>query len=66
MLLLKNKDARIVHRGYYFPKVEIKNYNVMIDEQNFSDLQLEVILEHMITFRKMLHVKEMVTRLAVY
>ena len=27
----ENEDNRKVHTGYYLPKVEIKNYNVMID-----------------------------------
>ena len=26
-----------VHSGYYLPKVEIKNYNVMINGKNFFD-----------------------------
>ena len=26
-----------MHTGYYFPKREIKDYNVMIDRRNFFD-----------------------------
>ena len=37
VLPFKNKNDRKVSTGYYLPKVEIKNYNVMIDGQNFFD-----------------------------
>ena len=36
-LLFENEDDRKVHTGYYFPKLEIKDYNVMIDGKNFFD-----------------------------
>ena len=35
VLVFQNEAQRISHRRYYFPTVEIKNYNVMINEQNF-------------------------------
>ena len=35
--LLKNKNDRTSHSTYYFPKVEIKDYNVMIDGKNLLD-----------------------------
>ena len=35
-MLFENGD-RIVHTGYYLPKVKIKDYNVMIDRQNVFD-----------------------------
>ena len=31
VLLFVNENDRKVHTGYYLPKVEIKEYNVMID-----------------------------------
>ena len=34
---LENKDDRTVSTKYYLPTVEIKDYNVMIDGQNFFD-----------------------------
>ena len=37
VLSFKNEGDRKVHIGYYFPKVEIKDYNIMIDEKNFFD-----------------------------
>ena len=37
VLSLENGDNRKVSTGYYLPKVEIKDYNVMIDGKNFFD-----------------------------
>ena len=37
VLLFENENDRKVHKGYYLPKVEIKDYNVMIDGKNFFD-----------------------------
>ena len=34
VLLFENEDDSKVHAGYYLPKVEVKDYNVMIDEKN--------------------------------
>ena len=31
----ENEDDRRLHSNYYLPKVEVKNYNVMIDGKNF-------------------------------
>ena len=33
VLSFENEDDRKVHTGYYLPKVETKNYNIMIDEK---------------------------------
>ena len=35
--MFENEDDRKVHTGYYLPKVEIKEYNFMIDGRNFLD-----------------------------
>ena len=35
VLSIKNKVGSIIHTGYQLPTVEIKNYNVMVDERNF-------------------------------
>ena len=32
-----NEDDRKLHSTYYLPKVEIKDYNVMVDGKNFFD-----------------------------
>ena len=37
VLSFENEDDRRSHSTYYLPKVEIKNYNVMIDGRNFFD-----------------------------
>ena len=37
VLSFENEDDRKVHKGYSLPKVEIKCYNVMIDEKIFFD-----------------------------
>ena len=36
-LLSENEGDRKVHTGYYLPKVEIKDYNFMVDGQNVFD-----------------------------
>ena len=36
VFFLKNENDRTSHSNYYLPKVEIKNYNVMIDGKTFS------------------------------
>ena len=37
ILLFENQNDRRVLTGYYFPKVEIKDYNFMIDGKNLFD-----------------------------
>ena len=37
VLSFQNEDQRKSHSTYYLPKVEIKDYNVMIDGRNFFD-----------------------------
>ena len=37
VLAFEGDAQRIVHTGYYFPNVEIKDYNVMINGENFFD-----------------------------
>ena len=41
VLSFENNTDRTVHRGYYLPKVEINNYNVMINRQFFFDQQVK-------------------------
>ena len=36
-LFFENEDGRTSHSTYYLPKVQIKDYNVMIDGRNFFD-----------------------------
>ena len=37
LLFFENENDRTSHWSYYLPKVEIKDYNVMIDGRNFFD-----------------------------
>ena len=37
VLAFENDTQGTVHSGYYLPNVEIKNYNVMINGENFFD-----------------------------
>ena len=37
VLAFENKDDRTVHTKYYLPIVEVKDYNVTINVQNFFD-----------------------------
>ena len=37
VLSFENENDRVSHATYYLPKVEIKDYNVMIDGRNFFD-----------------------------
>ena len=37
LLSFENEDDRTSHSIYYLPKVEMKDYNVMIDCKNFFD-----------------------------
>ena len=36
-LAIENDTQRTLHTGPYLPNVEIKNYNVMINGENFFD-----------------------------
>ena len=35
--MLENEGDRKVHTGYYLPKVEINDYNIMTDRKTFFD-----------------------------
>ena len=65
VLSFENEGDRKVHTGYYLPKVEIKDHNIMIDRQNFFDQPVKLIWEHMIIFEKLQQVKEMISQLVV-
>ena len=41
VLSFENEDDRTSHSTYYLPKVEIKDYNVMIDGRNFFDQPID-------------------------
>ena len=41
ILLFKDDVGRESHKQYYYPTVEIKDYNVMIDGRNLFDLPIK-------------------------
>ena len=43
VLSFENENDRTSHSTYYLPKVEIKDYNVMIDGRNFFDQPINKI-----------------------
>ena len=47
VLQFENRTDRIVHTGYYIPKLEVKDYNVITDGRNFFD---ESIKNDLITY----------------
>ena len=59
VILFENEADRIGHAGYNLPVLELKNYNVMIDEKNVFDQRSRNNI-------KLPLVKEMITRMVVY
>ena len=52
VLSFENKTDRTVHTLYYFPKVEIKGYDVIIDGRNFFDQPIKNDLKTYDNIRK--------------
>ena len=52
VLSFENEDDRTSHSTYYLPKVEIKDYNVMIDGKNFFDQPINSDLKTYDNIRK--------------
>ena len=60
----ENTDIRTSYTRYYLPLVEIKNYNVVIDGQNFFyKLAKNNLIKLMIIFERSQLVKDMITQL---
>ena len=53
VLAFENDAQRKVHSGYYLPNVEIKNYNVTINGENFFD---QPIKDNKVTYENILKV----------
>ena len=53
-------------KKYYLPTVEIKDYNVTIDGQNFFNKPIKNHLNTYDNIKKLPLVKEMITQLLVY
>ena len=66
LLCFENEDQRKSHLIHYPPKVEIKNYNFMIDGRNFFDQPIIAQLKHTKILAKLLQVKGMTIQLVVY
>ena len=66
VLLFENEGDRIVHTGYYLRKIEIKDYNVMIDEKNFFDPPVKSDMRTYDNIQMLQLVKEMITQLVIY
>ena len=66
VLPFENENGRTSHSSYYLPKVEIKDYNVMIDGRNFFDQPINSMSKTYGNIKKLLLVKEMNIQLAIY
>ena len=63
VLAFENENGRTSHSTYYLPKVEIKDYNVMIDGRNFFDQPINSMNRNMKILEKLLLVKVMTIQL---
>ena len=54
VLSFENENGRTSHSTYYLPKVEIKDYNVMIDGKNFFDQPISSMSKTYGNIRKIL------------
>ena len=63
VLLFENSTDREVHTKYYIPKVEIKDYNAIIDGINVLDQPLKNDLKTYDTLERSQLVKEIITHL---
>ena len=63
ILSFENNAYRPGHIGYFLPKVEIKDYDLMVNVKSFLISQEKIIWKHMITLKKFQLVKETITQL---
>ena len=61
VLSFENKDQRKSHTSYYLPRVEIKDYNVMIDGRDFIDQPLDSMAKTYENIRKIAIGQGMIT-----
>ena len=52
LFLFENRTERKVQTKYYIPKVQIKDYNIIIDGRNFFDQPIENALKSCDNIRK--------------
>ena len=65
VLAFENDAQRTSHSRYYLPNVEIKDYNIKINGENFFD---QPVKDNKVTYeniRKIATVKEMITQMVV-
>ena len=60
-----NRVERDSHRKYFLPRVNITNYNVLIDGRNFYDQPINDQIKKYDEIRKLQQEKEMITKLVV-
>ena len=65
VLPFENEDDRKVHTEYYFSEVEIKDYNVVIDEKNIFDQTIKSNMKTYNNIKKLEQVKMMIIQLVV-
>ena len=66
ILAFGNDTQRTSAKGYYLSNVEIKDYNVMINGENFFDQPIKNNkVRYEKTLEKLLQIKEMITQLVV-
>ena len=64
-LAFENDTQRTSHSGYYLPNVEIKNYTVMINGENFFDQSVKDNKVTLKTLKTLLLGMEMIRQLVV-
>ena len=66
VLSLENDNDKKGHKKYFLPKVEMKDYNVVIDGQNVFDQLVKNVMEYLIKLETLHLVKEVITQLIVH
>ena len=64
----ENETDRVVHTGYYLPKVLTKDNKFMIDVRSVFDQFIKnyICIKHIITLEKLVLVKQIITQLIAY
>ena len=57
-----NRVERNSHTKYFLPKVNVTNFNVLIDGRNFYDQPINDLIKQYNKIRKLQQVKEMITQ----
>ena len=57
-----NRVERNSHLKYFLPKVNVTNFNVLIDGRNFYDQPINDLIKQYGKIRKLQQIKEMITQ----